>query len=266
MHIGYFDEFGHIGPFVSRRHPKYGQHPVFGFGGLVLPAEKVREFGSFFHKLKCNTLAAELKASGIHPSHWEKKGSELLTTGSISAYPEIKPMINRLLNKILDLDGRVFFYGQVKPVGAPHEISETSQHRYDHTMIQTIIRTGYWLPESGRELMIFDQIDDRSRLNAMASAGGFIYSDLRGRKMIEPPMQVESNMYPSIQAADWICALISRLSAYRLGGPDWAEFVWADKYFSKRLDAVTMARSKIHDPLNSSNKLTKAELAKPIST
>jgi hypothetical protein len=55
MHyVAYLDEFGHIGPYVSRQHSKYNDSPVFGLGGFLIPVEEVREFAIYFYKLKCS--------------------------------------------------------------------------------------------------------------------------------------------------------------------------------------------------------------------
>jgi hypothetical protein len=35
IYLVYLDEFGHVGPYVSRTHPHHNTSPVFGFGGLV---------------------------------------------------------------------------------------------------------------------------------------------------------------------------------------------------------------------------------------
>lgn len=54
LYIVYLDEFGHDGPFISHDHDIHNTHPVFGLGGFVIPANKVREFSHFFFKLKQN--------------------------------------------------------------------------------------------------------------------------------------------------------------------------------------------------------------------
>jgi hypothetical protein len=75
LYFAYIDEFGHIGPYVSREHPHYKTSPIFGLGGVLLPATDVRGFGEFFLAHKEWLLAAELRAHGItDPSTWEKKG------------------------------------------------------------------------------------------------------------------------------------------------------------------------------------------------
>ncbi|WP_415877156.1 DUF3800 domain-containing protein [Corynebacterium glaucum] len=52
MYLGYFDEFGHNGAFISRHHPKYNTHPVFGIGGFIIPADNVRQLSGVFATLK----------------------------------------------------------------------------------------------------------------------------------------------------------------------------------------------------------------------
>ena len=73
-YFAYLDEFGHIGPFISRTDPRYKDSPVFGLAGFVLPAAKVRGFGTWFYQRKCELLDFEIKRSGVHPAVWEKKG------------------------------------------------------------------------------------------------------------------------------------------------------------------------------------------------
>ncbi len=260
MHIAYLDEFGHIGPYLARDDPRHKTHPVFGLGGFVLPADRVREFGSFFQNLKIRLLAWELAQSGEHPSRWEKKGAALLTTQNIQKYPEVRKAMNRIFNRLEELDGKVFFYGQVKPVGTAEATGETPRRRYDHTMIQSIIRTGHALPRGSHMMMILDEVDDKSRLDALGSAAGFMFSARKGgERLIEPPMQVESHLYPAVQAADWICALLGRLSAYRLS-EEWDDFAWADRYFGDRIAKIATRNSKVYDPTNSANCMTPAIL------
>ena len=62
MHyVAYLDEFGHVGQYVSRDHPRYKTSPVFGLGGMILPAHEVREFAIYFYKMKCQLLAYDLE-------------------------------------------------------------------------------------------------------------------------------------------------------------------------------------------------------------
>ena len=74
----YLDEFGHIGPYVTRQHPGHNDSPVFGLAGFVMPSEHLRGFGTWFFQRKCDLLAFEIERSGQHPALWEKKGASPL--------------------------------------------------------------------------------------------------------------------------------------------------------------------------------------------
>lgn len=89
-YLVYLDEFGHIGPYISRSDPRHKTHPVFGLGGFALPVDRVRAFGGFFQHLKGELLDWEIIQSGVHPGRWEKKGSSLLTTKNIEKYPKFR--------------------------------------------------------------------------------------------------------------------------------------------------------------------------------
>lgn len=46
----------------------YKTSPVFGLGGMLLPANEVREFAIYFYKLKCQLLAWDLEHK--NPEHY----------------------------------------------------------------------------------------------------------------------------------------------------------------------------------------------------
>lgn len=58
------DEFGHVGPYISRSDTRHNTSPVFGLSGIVLPVDRVRPFASYFYRLKCNLLGCEIQQSG----------------------------------------------------------------------------------------------------------------------------------------------------------------------------------------------------------
>ena len=167
---------------------------------------------------------------------------------NINTYPEVGKAIKRILRQVKAFGGCVFYYGQVKPVGALAETGETTRQRYDHVMIQTIKRLDR-LP-TDKHMIILDEVDTTSRLDALASASGFMFGGgPAGRKLVEPPMQVESHLYATVQCADWICALLGRITAAKVD-PAFAEFDWASRMFGQNMLDVTMDGSKIHNPAN----------------
>ena len=73
-YFAYLDEFGHIGPYVSRQDPRHNDSPVFGLAGFVLPSEHVRGFGTWFFQRKCELLAFEIERSGQTRPYGKRKG------------------------------------------------------------------------------------------------------------------------------------------------------------------------------------------------
>lgn len=248
MHIGYFDEFGHNGAYKSRQDPHLKTHPVFGIGGFILPADNIRALSGQFRHIKETGLKAEIEAKvipkGKKVEHWEKKGSALLTTQNIRKYRELRNIINRLLNTLDKFDAKIVFYGQEKPRGTNDDTGETESSRYDHAMKQLIKRIDWTLPEDEKHLLILDKQGPRERAEIFASSAAFMFSNEHATKLLEPPLEVESHLYQTVQCADWLCALIGRIAAYKYD-PDFSEFEWAVTYFGDRLAHVSSPHSKI---------------------
>lgn len=118
MYVVYLDEFGHIGPFAGRGSQRFSESPVFGLAGLILPANQVRSFSSWFYQRKCQLLDFEIKRDGRHPATWEKKGSALYTIKNIEKYRELRAFTNRFLNRVGDCGGHVIYVGLHKQADA----------------------------------------------------------------------------------------------------------------------------------------------------
>lgn len=248
MYIGYFDEFGHNGAYISRTHSNYKTHPVFGIGGFLIPADNIRDLSGSFRKIKEHGLKAEIEAKvtakGKPVERWEKKGAALLTTQNINRYKEVRSMMLRVLNKLQELDAQIIFYGQEKPRGTNDETGENEASRYDHAMKQLIQRINWALPEDQRHLMVLDKQGPKERMQIFASSAAFMFSHQDADKLLEPPLEVESHLYQTVQCADWICALIGRIAAFKYD-PEFNEFSWAIKYFGNRLACASNPHSKI---------------------
>lgn len=243
LYFAYLDEFGHIGPFISRVDPSYNTSPVFGLGGIVLPYDKVRGFATWFFKLKCSLLAFEIARDGVHPSRWEKKGSALLTTQNVAKYRQLRLVIDRILTKIESIDGFVFYQGIVKH-RAPSESS--SQQLYSALLRLAIRKLDIQCVRDGAEfVLVLDECDPRFHRDviikkALLTMFGADYCS----RLVEPPFQVASHLYQTLQCADWICGLIGRLGAYEADPIEFSDFAWAQAYFGDRLKRASK-RSRI---------------------
>ena len=251
MHIAFLDEFGHIGPFVARNDPRYNQNPVFGLAGYVLPHRQVRHFATFFFHLKAQMLAAELKVYGGHPATWEKKGKDLITTKNIKRYRHIREGIARLINEIRKCDGKLIFTGREKYM---KPADGNSSGLYTTVLAHTIRGIDHFCCQKNSQfLMILDQHSDRLRL--LESASKTMFSPQNpARCLLEPPFQVESHLYQTIQAADWIATLVGRLQAYYVEPQQYADWEWADRYFGRSIKNLA-THSTIWRPSNAQRKL-----------
>lgn len=237
-YIAYLDEFGHIGPYASRRDAHYNSSPVFGLAGIVLPVDQVRPFGTWFFQLKCNLLSWEIARDGAHPATWEKKGSSLYTELNVTRYQELRRATNRLLNKVQNVGGFVFYVG-LKKSSTPAR--HNPNYLYVRILLEAIKRLNAFceldcVPMS-RLFIALDEHDQRDNLITAASrsmyGGGSPY-----RRIIEPPFELESHRYQTMQAADWIAGLVGRFGAYWAEPDQYPENTVFLKYFGQRVQAV----------------------------
>ena len=247
MYIVYLDEFGHIGPYVNRGNIKFAESPVFGLAGLVLPADQVRSFATWFFQRKCQLLEFEIKLSRQHPATWEKKGSSLYTTKNITKYRELRVFTNRLLNKISSCGGQVIYVGL-------HKQAPVEDHKplrlYLAVLKETMKRLNELCEQEQTKsnfIIVMDQHQERESLLTEASRAMFSKGNPR-RQLIEPPFQVESHRYQTVQAADWICGLIGRLGPYWVAPDEFPDWAWAEQYFGPRIRQVSL-RSGIRGDL-----------------
>jgi Protein of unknown function (DUF3800) len=232
MYIAFLDEFGHIGPFISRSDRRYNHNPVFGLAGYIIPSDHVRHFATWFYQLKNQLLASEISRSGTHPATWEKKGTDLFTTINIYQYRNVPLAGFRIINKIYKLDGRLFFYGRQKYL-PPHK--SNSDGLYNTVMSHSIRQLdNFCVTKNKKFMVILDQHENRIKL--LATASKTMFGDQPARCLLEPPFQVESHLYQTIQAADWIATLVSRLTAYRVLPTQYIDWQWAERLFGRRID------------------------------
>ena len=234
-YIAYLDEFGHVGPYIKRTHAKHNDSPVFGLAGFALPLDEARGFATWFFQRKSQLLAFEIARSGKHPAMWEKKGSSLYTARNVSTYPELRKFTNRLLNKIAALDGFVFYVGIKKTAPAG---THNPNQLYRNTLREAIKRLDGFCAEdctpTGNFVLALDEHDQRAALTTEASRLMFGSPQPR-RNLIEPPFQLESHRYQTLQAADWIAGLVSRLGAFWADPNSFPENEVFQKYFQSRL-------------------------------
>ena len=238
-YLAYLDEFGHVGPYIARDDSHYRTSPVFGLAGFVLPADEVRGFGTWFYQRKCELLDFEIMRSGKHPALWEKKGASLYTATNVSRYPGLRRSTNRLLNKIEDLGGFVFYVG-IRKTWAPE--AHDSSRLYGDILQEVIKRIDQFCAEDCYRLenfvLILDEHSQRPALITRAAQNMYRRNERR-QQLIEPPFHVESHRYQTLQAADWIAGLVGRLGAVWAEPEVWPENEIFRLYFEDRINNVS---------------------------
>lgn len=246
MLIAFLDEFGHSGPFISRTDQRFKQSPVFGLAGYVLPHSQVRHFATFFFQLKSHMLSAELKLNQQHPATWEKKGNELITTKNIKRYRHIREGLYRIISEIRKCNGKIIYCGREK-YQSPSE--SKSSGLYTTVMAHTIRSIDeFSCTRNAKFMMILDQHSDRVRLLESATKTMFSHEN-PARCLLEPPFQVESHLYQTIQAADWIAAMVGRICSYNVDKAQYADWIWAEQYFGREVRSLS-THSSLWRPSN----------------
>ena len=234
MLIAYLDEFGHIGPYIARADEKHNDSPVFGLAGFVLPDTEVRNFATWFYQRKCELLAFEIERANQPAYLWEKKGSSLYTAPNVTQYPELRKFTNRFLNQLKSRGGFLFYVGIEKRRQVEQHDSTTL---YMRVLREAIKRLNQECEEQDTHfLLMMDEHAQRDNILSEASRQMFTRdAQWSADRLIEPPFQLESHRYQTVQAADWICGLIGRLGQYECASEDYPEMAWVQTYFQGRI-------------------------------
>lgn len=246
MLIAYLDEFGHVGPYVADGHPKFGQHPVFGYGGFVIPASNARAMGAEFKRVKTSLFRTEIDKSST-PAQWERKGNEYFSTGSVTARPELIRSFRGIVRQLRAAGGQLFYYGDEKPRGTVAQTKRTAIDTTRDALRETINRIASHAQYVNDDvLLLTDAITDKTRQELAAG----MYAHIFGRKreemqrVVEAPLHIESKLNSGIQLADWICGLLGRASHFQLvkGSP----FAWAANELRDAVQGGFTYESKLH--------------------
>jgi hypothetical protein len=86
-------------------------------------------------------------------------------------------------------------------------------------------------------MMILDQHSDRIKL--LEAAAKTMFGDHGAKHLIEPPFEVESHLYQTIQAADWIATIVGRILSAKAEPSQYSDWAWAEQKFGSRIEAIT---------------------------
>ncbi|MBF0261029.1 MAG: DUF3800 domain-containing protein [Magnetococcales bacterium] len=85
-------------------------------------------------------------------------------------------------------------------------------------------------------ILMLDQ--HQEHVEHVIAASQTMFSEDGVRTLLEPPFQLESHLYQTLQCADWICGLIGRWLTYHFNHDEFNKFDWSEKYFGDRIRAA----------------------------
>lgn len=249
MLVAYIDEIGETGAFVSREDRRYNTSPAFGYAGFILPESETRRFGATFDAQKRALFKQEL-AAATNPTQWEHKGADLFRPKTPISHPQNLRVFDYLVKQARSRNGQLFFYCDEKPLGTPKQTALDQEARESSAMQETLNRVARYADGQDQNVMVLlDQIGEETRSKRLPNMYGHILARAAQfpemRRIIEPPMHVDSQLSANIQFADWIAACISRAIDYQLLSK--SRYVWvADPATLPSIRGSFTYESKIH--------------------
>lgn len=249
MLLAYIDEIGEPGAYVGPEHKRYNTSPAFGYAGFVLSDDRVRQFGAQFTAKK-RELFPEKGSSG---EQFEIKGADMFRPRIVDRYPQNVRVFNSLISAIARMGGELFYYAGEKPLGTPKQTEVDPEELEGAAMAQTLDRLARHAERKGENILVLiDQINEKTRLARLQK----MYAHILGRatdhyemrRIIEPPMHVDSLLCANIQMADWIAAIVSRAVDYQLVKESKHEWVTLSKGGVRLPERMFTHESKLHLP------------------
>lgn len=233
MYFVYLDEFGHIGPFISRDSNKHNESPVFGVAGIILPENAIRPFATFFLKQKEANFATDLAGTDKMAAKWEKKGTSFIRPKPMQNYPEARRLLHRVMSKVDELGGNLFFYGREKRRGLSDTLNPTGL--YTTCFSHALRRLNTFCDQRDTSfVVVMDQHSARKEL--LETAAKTMFGNAPCNRLASPPFEVESYLNQNMQAADWIATLVGRLKALECAPEQYQDYVYLNKIFGSHLN------------------------------
>lgn len=220
MLLAYIDEIGEPGAFVARDHERYKTSPAFGYAGFVINSDYARQFGAAMVQAKRTVFKTEL-ASAHNPSQWERKGSSIFRPDTHETFPQQIRVFNGLVHQLRAMRGQLFYYADEKPIGTPKQTNLNTEERETAAMRESLNRLARHADGADSNLMVMiDQINENQRSARVPNMYGHILGRAAEfpemRRIVEPPMHVDSVLSANIQFADWVAACVTRAIEYQL--------------------------------------------------
>ncbi|NLT30538.1 MAG: DUF3800 domain-containing protein, partial [Propionibacterium sp.] len=220
MLLAYIDEIGEPGAFVSPDHPRFNTSPAFGYAGFVVPETEARDFGALFTSRKRELFRTEMARSD-HPERWERKGAAMFRSRTPEEFPQYLRVMGGLVKSLRERNGHLFYYADEKPRGTPKQTHLNVAAREEQAMRESLNRLARHAAHREQNVLVMiDQINEKDRATRLPRMYAHIFArsaeHAEMRRIVEPPMHIDSELSSNIQFADWVAAIVSRALDYQL--------------------------------------------------
>lgn len=189
-------------------------------------------------------LGDQIEQAGIPSYAWEKKGTNLFTPKSITKYPEIRRTMFRIINKVREMDGAIFFYGREKIFNS----TDLNSTGFYQTILAHAIRriNDYALSHRQNVVLVLDEHSMRREL--LETASKTMFGSQPCKALASPPFEVKSYLNQNMQAADWIAAIIGRITAFSLAPHEFSHLEPYRAYFGDRILSLSSHSTIMNRP------------------
>ena len=230
MLVAYLDEVAEAGAFVSKTHKNYNGSPAFGYAGFVIPSDQVRVMSQYFTEKK-RRLFAHLIPVEATAGTWERKGSDIFTPVAWDCYRRPIEGFRELVRFLCARGGRLFFYGEEKPLGTATERWGKDSRLQKQGLLefkwgclhQALNRLCTYAERHGENLIvIMDTENEKERVVQVQNSYAHVFNRTADpdhgemRRLIESTMHVDSKLSANVQFADWVAAAVRRAFEYQL--------------------------------------------------
>ena len=258
MLVAYLDEVAEVGAFVSKTHRNYNGWPAFGYAGFVISSNYVRAMSQCFTEKK-RRLFAHLIPIEATAGTWERKGSDIFTPVAWDCYRRPIEGFRELVRFLCARGGRLFFYGEEKPLGTAKERWGKDSRLQKQGLLefkwgclhQALNRLCTYAESQGEDLIvIMDTENEKERVVQVQNSYAHIFNRTADpdhgemRRLIESTMHVDSKLSANVQFADWVAAAVRRAFEYQL--LEDSPFNWVPTAFGDLTRSKPTIESKLY--------------------
>lgn len=258
MLVAYLDEVAEAGAFVSKTHKNYNGSPAFGYAGFVISSDHVRAMSQCFTEKK-RRLFAHLIPIEATAGTWERKGSDIFTPVAWDSYRRPIEGFRELVRFLCARGGRLFFYGEEKPLGTATERWGKDSRLQKQGLLefkwgclhQALNRLCTYAERHGENLIvIMDTENEKERVVQVQNSYAHVFNRTADpdhgemRRLIESTMHVDSKLSANVQFADWVAAAVRRAFEYQL--IEDSPFSWVPTAFEDLTRSKLTIESKLY--------------------